>query len=166
MLCLDSLRNKVRDLVYRNLDYIGRRGRGNSQLSLATGQVNKKIAMRNYANFAKSIYASYSIDNYQVKSLRKILLEAANRDILVIICAMPISQGMREAVGKTNLRRFISTLFELSKSQDCIFLDYISGYSGQEYSYYDGSHFTDACLKAFSGQLGKDISCYMDNYKR
>lgn len=108
------------------------------------------MAIERYKN---EFFRNYTIDYKQVEHINSMIKKLESRNVTTVIVMMPQSKELRNALGNENLDNFMKAV----ESINAIKLDYVTNYSGEEYSYFDGVHFTAEEGNEFSDTFGRDL---------
>lgn len=100
---------------------------------------------------------NYQLDPYQGAAVSKILQGLQQRQVSLAMVLLPCSPRARQLLGEENLARFLEKAYDIAAQHHVPVLDYVSGYTGEEYEYADGAHFTESSKQLFNRVLGSDV---------
>ena len=137
--------------------------RNTSRVNIDKNEVNMKLIEREMKNLKEKYLKDYTVDKYQIEAVKKIVYGIKNKKATPVIVLLPVSLNGREILEENNLKQFVSAVNDIAEKNNVVLLDYISRYKGNEYMYFDGSHFTTGSSKEFSKRLANDILNLLKN---
>lgn len=161
-----KFRNDIRNLIARKLfsffqdsqiEGIGQVKEDLPITKVDRSRLDPKLYEQNLRQYENDYFWSYTIDDYQVDAVLDLIGKVHSREANTVLLLIPLSKELREILGKENLDRFIEVARGIAKDTDIPLLDYITGYTGEEYPCFDASHYTIDARTEFTRNVAEDL---------
>ncbi len=109
------------------------------------------------SRFKDDYLNNFKIDDYQLAVLKKTIKEINKANAKTIIVLPPFPDGLRNMIGPDMVQEYVKKISDIASETGTELVDYVTNYSGKEYSYYDGSHFDPLSGKKYSEKFVSDL---------
>ncbi len=120
-------------------------------------EVNTRRVRNELKSWKTRYCANYAVDAYQTRAFEKVVREAKQRGVRVVLFLPTLSDQLRETIGTEVVETYLAEAKRLASALDIDLLDYVSTPPTDAFVYADGSHFAERSKHVFTRNLSRDL---------